>query len=283
MYGNQALVKDRRTELKRYGLMVTCLASRAVHIESLDDMSTPAFINAIRNVIAIRGPIREIWCDQGTNFIGAIQKLTEKGILEFKLNPPTASHMGGVWERMIRTARNVLQNIMKNHNGRLDTSSLRTLMYEVMAIINSRPLSTVTEEQVPLCPNLLLTMKSDIILPPPSEFTDSDIYGHKRWRAVQHLANVFWNRWRTEYLSYLQARQKWIKGCREVKPGDIVIIKDEKAKRNQWARGRIEECYKSKDGLVRSAKIIMGNRNEGKKSNNYLIRPVSKLITLIES
>ena len=277
------LVKDRRTELKRYGLMVTCLASRAVHIESLDDMSTPAFINAIRNVIAIRGPIREIWCDQGTNFIGAIQKLTEKGILEFKLNPPTASHMGGVWERMIRTARNVLQNIMKNHNGRLDTSSLRTLMYEVMAIINSRPLSTVTEEQVPLCPNLLLTMKSDIILPPPSEFTDSDIYGHKRWRAVQHLANVFWNRWRTEYLSYLQARQKWIKGCREVKPGDIVIIKDEKAKRNQWARGRIEECYKSKDGLVRSAKIIMGNRNEGKKSNNYLIRPVSKLITLIES
>ncbi|XP_067939999.1 uncharacterized protein [Watersipora subatra] len=59
------LVTDRRTELKRYGLMITCLASRAVHIELLDDLTTSAFINGIRNVMAIRGPIRQTWCDQG--------------------------------------------------------------------------------------------------------------------------------------------------------------------------------------------------------------------------
>lgn len=276
------MVKDRRTELKRYGLMATCLASRAVHIELLDDMSTPAFINAIRNLIAIRGPIREIWCDQGTNFIGAIPELTEKGVLEFKLNPPGASHMGGVWERMIRTARNVLQSLMRNHGGRLDTSSLRTLMYEVMAIINSRPLSTVTEEDIPLCPNNLLTMKSDIILPPPGAFNDSDIYSRKRWRAVQHLANVFWRRWRSEYLAHLQARQKWVTGETEIKTGNIVLIRDDNVTRNQWLRGRVEECFQSKDKKVRSAKILLGNRQDGTKSNKYLVRPVSKLITLIE-
>ncbi|XP_067933074.1 uncharacterized protein [Watersipora subatra] len=203
------MVKDRRTELKRYGLMVTCLANRAVHLEVLDDMSTTAFVNGIRNVIAICGPIRKIWCDQGTNFVGAVQDLTEKGMLEFKLNPPSASHMGGVWERMIRTTRNVLQPLLKSHSDRLDTSHLRTLMYEVMAIINSRPLSVVTEEDMPLSPNMLLTMKSDVTLPPPGSFDESDMYSRKRWRAVQHIANVFWKRWKTKYLSQLHSRQKF--------------------------------------------------------------------------
>lgn len=102
------IVKERRSELKRYGLMITCLESRAVHIEVLDDMSTTSFIHGVRNVIAIRGPIRVIYCDRGTNFMRAISEIFKKGSLEFKVNPPSASHMGGVWERMIRTARNVL-------------------------------------------------------------------------------------------------------------------------------------------------------------------------------
>ena len=190
--------------------------------------------------------------------------------------------MGGAWERMIRTARNVLQSLLRSHGGRLDTSGLRTLMYEVMAIVNSRPISTVTEENIPLTPNQLLTMKSDIILPPPSEFEDSDIYSRKRWRAVQHLANLFWRRWKSEYLAHVQIRQKWVMGQSNVKVGDIVVIKDENIYRNQWARGKVVECYKSKDGHVRSVKILLGNRKEAKLSDRYSHRPVSKLVKLIE-
>lgn len=277
------LVKDRRTELKRYGLMITCLASRAVHIELLDDLTTSAFINGIRNVMAIRGPIRQIWCDQGTNFVGAIPELSRAGLLEFKLNPPNASHMGGAWERMIKTAKNVLQSLMRSHGGRLDTSALRTLLYETMAIINSRPLSVVTEEDIPLSPNQLLTMKSDIILPPPSEFGDADIYSRKQWRSVQFLANEFWKRWRNEYLTYLQARQKWVTGKSDAKIGNIVIIKDDNAHRNQWIRGKITECISSTDGHIRSVRILIGNRNNPHHSGKYLVRPVSKVITLIEA
>ncbi|XP_067941083.1 uncharacterized protein [Watersipora subatra] len=276
------MVKDRRTELKRYGLMVTCLASRAVHLEVLDDMSTTAFVNGIRNVIAIRGPIRTIWCDQGTNFVGAVQDLTEKGVIEFKLNPPSASHMGGVWERMIRTARNVLQSLLKSHSDRLDTSHLRTLMYEVMAIINSRPLSVVTEEDMPLSPNMLLTMKSDVTLPPPGSFDESDMYSRKRWRAVQHIANVFWKRWKTEYLSQLHSRQKWVhKTTNNIAVGDIVLIKDDQTTRNVWLKGRVSDCYTSQDGQIRSAKVLLGNRVQAKNSGKFLIRPVVKLIKLL--
>ena len=277
-------MKERRSVLKRYGLMVTCLASRAVHIEVLDNMSTSAFINSIRNVTAIRGHISEIWCDQGTNFVGALSELTEKGVLKFKLNPPGASHMGGVWERMIRTARNVFQSLLKSHSEQLDTSSLRTLMYEVMAIINSRPLSAVTEEDMPLTPNMLLTMKSNITLPPPSNFADADVYSRTRWRAVQHLANVFWKRWRSEYLSQLQSRQKWVHSKSEnIGIGDVVLMKDDNVPRNQWPLAKVVECNTSSDQHVRSAKLLLGNQKGPQKSNHYLVRPVSKLIVLVRN
>ncbi len=106
------IVKEGRKELKRYGLLFTCLCSRAVHIETLDDLTADAFMNALRVFIAIRGPVRQLRCDQGTNFMGARREFSEllKGMdqerlraisCEFVVNVPSASHMGGVWERQI--------------------------------------------------------------------------------------------------------------------------------------------------------------------------------------
>lgn len=108
------LVKEGRKELKRYGLLFTCLCCRAVHIETLDDLTTDAFMNALRTFIAIRGPVCQLRCDQGTNFIRARRKFVEllKGMdqerqqpmgCEFVMIVPSASHMGGVWERQIRS------------------------------------------------------------------------------------------------------------------------------------------------------------------------------------
>ena len=65
------LIKEGRKELKRYGVLFTCLSSRAVHIETANSLSTDSFINCLRRMIAIRGPIRQLRCDQGTNFVGA--------------------------------------------------------------------------------------------------------------------------------------------------------------------------------------------------------------------
>ncbi|XP_055958550.1 uncharacterized protein LOC130013685 [Patella vulgata] len=107
-------VKEGRKEIKRYGLLFVCMASRAIHIETLNDLSTDAFINGLRRFQCIRGPIRQLRCDNGTNFIGAkrelhqafhemdsgrIQKyLVENGCdyFQFKTNVPNASHMGGL-------------------------------------------------------------------------------------------------------------------------------------------------------------------------------------------
>lgn len=146
----------------------------------IDDMTTDSFINALRAFIVIRGNVHQLRCDQGSNFVGARREFGElmKGMdqervkaleCEFLMNPPAASHMGGVWERQIRTIRSVLSAILDQSAQMLDSTSLRTFLYEVMAIVNSRPLTTVhlndPSGPEPLTPNYILTMKSTIILP----------------------------------------------------------------------------------------------------------------------
>ncbi len=178
--------------------------SRAIHLEMIDDMTTDSFINALRAFIAIRGNVCQLRCDQGSNFVGARREFGElmKGMgqervkdlgYEFLMNPPAASHMRGVWERQIRTARSVLSAVLDQSAQRLDSTSLRTFLYEVMALVNSRPLTTEhlndPSGPEPLTLNHILTMKSTIILPPPGPFTREDLYLRKRWHRVQYLAN----------------------------------------------------------------------------------------------
>lgn len=296
-------IKEGRKELKRYGLLFTCLCSRAVHIELLDDLSTDAFLNSLRAFIALRGNVRQLQSDQGTNFVGARREFLEavkemdqeclKQLgCEFVMNPPSASHMGGVWERQIRTIRGVLTSILDQSSRTLDSSSLRTYLYEVMAIVNSRPitahlLNDPTGPQ-PLTPNLLLTMKSSIILPPPGDFVKEDLYLRKRWRRVQYLANEFWQRWKKEYLLSLQQRQKWHKTNRNAKVNDIVIIQDDTTPRNDWKLAKVTAVYPSQDGCVRKVQLLISDStldNHGKRLSKpvHLIRPIHKTVTLLEA
>lgn len=145
---------EGRKQHKRYGLLFTCFCSRAIHL--LEDMSTDAFINGLRCFIAIRGAVRQIQCDQGTNFVGAknefkaaLQELDTNRLsmflsqrqCDFVMNAPHSSHAGGVWERQIKTVRSVLNSTLALSHNRLNDSALRTLLYEVMATSHHRQLA----------------------------------------------------------------------------------------------------------------------------------------------
>ena len=149
----------------------------------------------------------------------------------WKRNPLSASNMGGVWERQIRNARPILTSWLKTIGTSLKDESLRTLLIEVEAIVNSRPLtkdllSDVNSEK-PLHPIHLVTLKSRAAMPPPGVFTAPDIYCCKHWRTVQHISNEFCSRWRIEVFATRQCRQKWNAIRRNCKVGDIVLLKDE--------------------------------------------------------
>ena len=225
-------IKEGCREMKQYGILFTCMASRAIHLEVSHTIETDSFINAFRRFVSRRGPVRQLRSDQGTNFIGAKRELQQalaemdQGKIraellrhncdwfDFKFNAPSASHMGGIWERQIRTVRGVLSAILEKNGTQLDDEALSTFMCEAEAIVNSRPL-TVNNISSPdsleaLTPNHLLTMKTKVVLPPPGVFQAADQYSRKRWRRVQHLSNEFWTRWRKEFLQSLQEHQKWI-------------------------------------------------------------------------
>lgn len=298
--------KQGRKEQKRYGLLFTCFCSRAIHIEMLEDLSTDTFINGLRCFIALRGAVRQIKCDQGTNFMGAKNELnaalkeldmerlntflTEKQC-EFVMNAPHASHAGGVWERQIRTVRSVLDATLLLSPGRLNDASLRTFFYETMAIVNSRPLTVDTlntpNSLEPLTPNHLVTMKSTAALPPPGTFDRTDLYGTKRWRQVQYLTEQFWSRWKREYLNSVRNRQCWRNTKRNLQVGDIVMDCEDSLPRSQWRLGRVSEITKGQDGLVRRAKIFLKDKHLNDKRETTKLslveRPVQKLVLLLEA
>lgn len=273
----------------------------------LNDMSTDAFINSLRCFIALRGAVQQIRCDQGTNFIGAKNELSAalkqvdnnrlttflaKKQCDFVLNAPHASHAGGIWERQIRTVRNVLRSTLALSSGRLDDASLRTFFYEAMAIVNSRPLTvnnlSDADSPQPLTPNHLLTTKPVTALPPPGRFIREDMYARKRWRQVQYLAEQFWGRWKREYLSNIATRQRWHTPRRNMQVGDIVMEKAEDLPRNEWRLARVLETVTDPDGLVRRVKIRFGDRKMGREGQHpgklsMVERPVQKLILLLET
>ena len=198
--------------------------------------------------------------------------------------------MGGVWERQIRTARNVLSVLLDQSGGQLNDESLRTLMTEVEAIVNSRPLTvenlTSPEALEPLTPNHLLTAKSRAVLSPPGIFQRADLYLRKTWRRVQHLANEFWHRWRKEFLHTLQERQKWVRPRRNLQLDDVVIICNDNLPRNTWQIARVENICRDPDGYVRKVKLAVGDASldsKGRrvKQTTYLEGPVHKLVLLV--
>ena len=298
-------VKQGRSRVKRYGCIFTCLASRAIHVEIAHSMNTDSMISALRRFVSIRGCPERIRSDRGTNFTAASKELKEsvknfderkinafcvKKDIEWVFNPPASSHMGGVWERMIRTIRQVLKSTLKEQV--VSDEVLLTFMAEAVNIINSRPLTRNSDSQLdelPITPNHLLHLRPTPSLPPGS-FCKEDMYCKRAWRQAQYLANLFWRRWINEYLPTLMERQKWNTKKRNLHVGDIVLVADDNFTRGNWPLGRVVQVTKSKDGMVRVAKVKTTStvatyskkkrKNELITSTVILDRPVTKLCLL---
>lgn len=283
-------------ESKRWAIMFTCLTTRAVHIEVIEEMSSSSFINALRRFMSVRGPVKLFRSDRGTNFVGSLAEMKYNAVSvgdgsvstflhesgsTWILNAPHSSHMGGVWERMIGVARRILDAILLSTKVKtLTHETLTTFMAEVCAIMNARPIAEISsdpESPLILSPSILLTGKVDY-LPVVSHSLDiRDIY-RAQWKHVQVLADLFWSYWKKDYLQGLQSRRKWKNNQRNVKIGDIVLLKDKNAHRNDWPTGIVESVLLSDDGLVRKANIRV--IKDGKPVT-YL-RPINEMVLLLE-
>ena len=158
---------------------------------------------------------------------------------------------------------------------RLTDESLSTFLCEVENIINSRPLTTVSDDPndlEPLTPNHLLQQKQPTSLP-PGIFHPSDNYSRKQWRQVQYLTNIFWSRWMKEYLPLLQTRQKWFRTIRNLLVNDVVLVVDKSSPRGTWLLGRVIETFPDANNLIRSARV--------RTKHSVVLRPISKLCLIV--
>ncbi|XP_062715690.1 uncharacterized protein LOC134291669 [Aedes albopictus] len=285
-FGPMNVVVGRRNE-KRWGVLITCLTVRAIHIEIAHSLTTDSCILAIRNFVARRGAPLEIVSDRGTNFIGAsrelkeaLQQINQDKLMEhfvtsdtkWSFNPPASPHFGGAWERLVQSVKKALKHTQLTRTP--TDELLRNMLTEIELIVNSRPLTELPldDELSPaLTPNHFLLGSSDGSKPPIA-FDDSSHALKHTWRMSQVYANRFWQRWIAEYLPTLTRRTKWFNRVKPVAEGDIVVIVDETLPRNCWPKGRVVRAIRSKDGQVRRAVV--------QTASGFLERPTVKLAVL---
>ncbi|XP_066933966.1 uncharacterized protein [Clytia hemisphaerica] len=195
---------------------------KVVHLEVAPSLEADDFLNVFERFVDRRGCPKIARSDCGTNFKGADRVLGEEWMnidrdkvidygtkkkFEWKFNPPP--HMGGVWERMIRSVKTTLQIIFSEQS--INDFTLMTAFTQVKAQINGRPLITNSDDihdLEALTPNHFLVGRADTSVPVATENLKTSL--RKRWRQTQELSTQFWNRWQKKYLPSLTKRSKWL-------------------------------------------------------------------------
>ncbi|XP_062713763.1 uncharacterized protein LOC115256765 [Aedes albopictus] len=286
-YCGPFLIRIGRSNVKRWVVLITCLTIRAVHLEVACSMSSESCKLAIRRFVARRGAPQEIYSDQGTNFVGASRELREEiaalnhtlaGTFtnrdtQWRFNPPAAPHMGGVWERMVRTVKTSLRTLSTSRTP--DEETFQTLLTEVEGIINSRPLTFVplgSEDDEALTPNHFLLLSSNGVVQPPQEpVADGGRTLRTNWNQIRIMLDQFWIKWIKGYLPTICRRSKWFDDTKPVEIGDLVVVVEEGV-RNSWTRGKVVKVYPGNDGRIRKVDV--------QTTNGVLQRPVTKVAVL---
>lgn len=267
-YFGPLTVKVGRSEVKRWVALFTCLTVRAIHLEVVHSLSSESCILAVRRFVARRGSPSEFFSDNGTCFVGAKTQLQQEIAdrnealastftntnTRWNFNPPGAPHMGGAWERLVRSVKNAVGTIIDAPRRPTD-EVLETVLLDAEAMINSRPLTYIpleTADEESLTPNHFLLGSSSGVKQPLSEIKDNHSCLRSYWNLSQHLTNVIWKRWIKEYLPVITRRCQWFEEIRDIQEGDLVIMIGNEA-RNQYVRGRVEKVFPGRDGRIRHA------------------------------
>ncbi|XP_028160967.1 uncharacterized protein LOC114353251 isoform X1 [Ostrinia furnacalis] len=271
---------------KGYGCLFVCMATKAIHLEAVTDLTAKAFIAAFRRFTARRGHCQDLWSDNGTNFVGAdkeiqdmfnnaksslpeeIAKLLVLERTNWHFIPPHSPNFGGLWEAGVRSTKTHLRKMLGNTT--LTYEELATVLAQVEACLNSRPISLISDDPndpLPLTPGHFLIGEPLINI--VDQEVDGNYKGLDRWRMTQRIVNHFWNRWYREYLGNLNQRYKWNSQNKEPEIGNIVILKEDNMPPAKWLLGKIIQKHPGSDNITRVVSV--------KCKSGIFKRPVSKL------
>ncbi|XP_055622063.1 uncharacterized protein LOC129765677 [Toxorhynchites rutilus septentrionalis] len=276
----------RAAAMKAYISIFVCFCTKAVHIELVSDLTTPAFIAALRRFVARRGRPAEIFSDNGKNFEGAKNHLAEvhqqscehistvctnEGIT-WHMNPPRAPHFGGLWEAAVKIAKKHLYRQLGN--TRLSFEDMSTVLTQIEAAMNSRPLVPMSED-----PNdfACLTPAHFLIGTTMQTVAEIDVRNLPlnrldHYQKMQQTYQQFWHHWRKEYLQEMQRCTTRRKPNNEFNVGRLVVVVDEFQHPVKWSLGRILSAHPGPDQLIRVVTL--------QTARGILKRPITKICLL---
>ncbi|XP_077290162.1 uncharacterized protein LOC143913982 [Arctopsyche grandis] len=276
--------------IKGYVCVFVCFSSKAVHLELVGDLTSSNFLNCLRRFVARRGRPNTIYSDNATNFVGASRELVnlvkliyerphEEKLLRYvasegirwKFNPPRAPHMGGLWEAAVKSMKIHLNKVLKATT--LNFESFCTVLTQIEACMNSRPLSPLSSDPLdllPLTPGHFLIGRSLLALPMEVKYNTNV---HANLLQIQLTTAAFWKRWSAEYLHSLQLRHKWKKdSSNNLSVGQMVLLKEEHMLPTRWVLGRVTKLYPGPDGRVRVVDVFTAS-GEFRRSS-HLVAPL---------
>jgi hypothetical protein len=265
--------KDVFKTVKAYVALFVCLATKAIHLELVGDHTAESFKNCLKRMMARRGIVANLYSDNGTNFVGTDRELKETYFLlqqdkvdsikcfladrsiNWHFIPPHSPHMGGIWEAGVKSCKYHFKRIVGN--ALLRYEELYTLLTLIESCLNSRPITPMSNDPhdlEALTPgHFLIGAPLTAPLEPNLEETQSNRLS--RWELVERLRQQWWSRWSHEYLHQLQTRAKWRSKSSDIRPGKMVVIKEENVPPLLWRLGRIHDLHPGGDGAVRVVTI----------------------------
>ena len=228
---------------------------------------------ALKRFCARRGCPSKIFSDNGSNFVGAYNEIQElrnlttqskqaishycsQSNIEWSFIPPRTPHFGGIWEASVKSMKTLLRKLVTPHPMKFD--ELSTVLTEIEAILNSRPLtpinSTDVDDQLVLTPGHFIIGRP-LAAPPSKPASQAKLSSLRRWHLVQRLTQDLWTAWQSTYLQSLQARQKWKSNSHPFKAGDVVYLRDDSFTYRRWPLARITDIYPGDDGIVRAVDV----------------------------
>nr|CAH7762833.1 unnamed protein product [Callosobruchus chinensis] len=275
-YAGPFMIKDRSGRgcrlSKAYACLFICFTVKAVHLELVTDLSKDAFISALRRFVARRGKPSQIFSDNGTNFVASNSELRELGGficknkdeleksvhnegIDWRFIPPQSPHFGGLWEAGVKSIKHHLRRVLKDNHFTFE--QFYTILVQVEAILNSRPISLLSEsveDLNPLTPSHFLVGRP-LMAVPDADVSTVPVNRLSLYQHIQQLVQHIWSRWSKEYVSERQVRTKWKVNQHSLQKGVLVLIKDDQQPPLRWKLGRVEEIHLGKDGIVRVATL----------------------------
>ena len=273
---------DKQNLYKSYILLFTCATSRAVHIELTADMSASTLIRTLKRFFCRKGYPERIISDNFTSFKSkAVKAFLLRYRIEWKFILELSPWWGGFYERLIKVVKNSLRKILKN--ARLTYDELSTVLIEIESIMNSRPLTYLSEDGIEAITPFHLLHGRNILVRGGrsiSEIMYNKENTESRVKHLKFLLSQFWKRFYNEYTLSLRERMLYDKtnrGTKDFVLDDVVIIVDDKTKPTHWKKGRIIGLIKGRDSIVRGVRL-QTTTPTGKLTQ--ISRPVQKIIPL---